>query len=154
MSLKGIITKANRKSVYDLTIDPDTGWNGIKPAKTRADKINQIKNDFIDERALLVVGATADDFSEYPQISANISVPELTSLVDALAKKKTKKRSLFIITDWEKASAEEQSKFLPLFKDRQIVASSLPDYVQLVLPVSDLDAVSRDTRSVTYPLNV
>ena len=61
---------------------------------------------------------------------------------------------LLVITGLDKVSAEEQAKFIPLLKDRKIMASKLPDAVQIVMPVADTDAISSKTKSLIFELKV
>ena len=142
-----------KKRKNGLVIQPDIGWLGPKPAHTKAEKINQIKTEFIDERALLVVGAKASDFAEYPKIEADISVQYLIKHVEVLEKKKASKAFL-IIDGLDKVSESEQEKFIPLLKDRQIMTSKLPASVQIVMPVADTDAVSNKIKSLIFELKV
>ena len=156
MSLKEMLEKNLKVRKNGLVIGPDIGWAGPKPANTRAEKIDQIKTEFIDDRALLVVGAKASDFAEYPKIEADISVQDLIKHIEHIesVKQKLKKKMLLVITGLDKVSAEEQAKFIPLLKDRQIMASKLPDTVQIVMPVADADAVSNETKSLIFKLKV
>lgn len=156
MSLKEMFEKNRKKRKNGLVIQPDIGWAGSKPALTKAEKINQIKTEFIDDRALLIVGATASDFAEYPMIEADISVQDLIKHIEHLesVKHELKKKMLLVITGLDKISAEEQAKFIPLLKDRQIMASKLPDSVQIVMPVDDANAVSRATKLLIFELKV
>ena len=156
MSLKETLEKNRKKRKNGLVIGPDIGWLGPKPARTKAEKINQIKTEFIDDRALLIVGAKASDFAEYPKIEANVSVQDLIKHIEQLesVKQKLKKKILLVITGLDKVSADEQAKFIPLLKDRQIMASKLPDVVQIVMPVADAEAVSHATKSLIFELKV
>lgn len=156
MSLKEMLEKNRKKRKNGLVIQPDIGWAGPKPAKTKAEKINQIKTEFIDDRALLIVGAKASDFAEYPKIEANVSVQDLIKHIEQMesVKQRLKKKMLLVITGLDKVSADEQAKFIPLLKDRQIMASKLPDAVQIVMPVADADAVSHATKSLIFELKV
>ena len=144
----------NRES--GLVIQPDIGWVGPKPAYTKDEKIYQIKSEFIDDRALLIVGAQASDFSEYPTIKASISVQDLITYIDNLRENKqsAQKKMLLVISGMDKVSADEQAKFIPLFKDRQIMSSKLPDAVQIVMPVDDGKAVSCATKALIFELEV
>ena len=148
--------KNRKKRKNGLVIQPDIGWAGPKPAHTRAEKINQIKTEFIDEQALLVEGASASDFAEYPKIEADISVQDLIKHIEHIesVKQRLKKKMLLVIVGLDEVSAEEQEKFIPLLKDRQIFYSKLPDKVQLLIPVKDTESVSWDIRSLTFPLKV
>lgn len=156
MSLKERLEKNHKKRKNGLVIQPDIGWAGPKPAHTRTEKINQIKTDFIDDRALLVVGAKASDFAEYPRIEADISVQDLIKHIEHIeaVKQRLKKKVLLVITGLDKVSAEEQAKFISLLKDRKIMASKLPDAVQIVMPVADTDAISSKTKSLIFELKV
>ena len=153
MSLKEMLEKNRKKRKNGLVIQPDIGWAGPKPAKTKAEKINQIKTEFIDDRALLIVGAKASDFAEYPKIEADISVQYLIKHVEVLEKKKVSKAFL-IIDGLDKVSESEQEKFIPLLKDRQIMTSKLPASVQIVMPVADAYAVSSKIKSLIFELKV
>ena len=153
MSLKEMPEKNLKKRKNGLVIQPDIGWLGPKPAHTKAEKINQIKTEFIDDRALLIVGAKASDFAEYPKIEADISVQYLIKHVEVLEKKKVSKAFL-IIDGLDKVSESEQEKFIPLLKDRQIMTSKLPASVQIVMPVADADAVSSKIKSLIFELKV
>lgn len=156
MSLKEMLEKNLKVRKNGLVIRPDIGWVGPKPAHTKAEKINQIKTEFIDDRALLIVGAKASDFAEYPTIEADISVQELIKYIEQLesVKQRLKKKMLLVITGLDKVSADEQAKFIPLLKDRQIMASKLPDAIQIVMPVADADAVSHAIKSLIFKLKV
>lgn len=156
MSLREMLEENNKKRKNGLVIQPDIGWVGPKPASTKAEKINQIKTEFIDDRALLVVGANASDFAEYPQIEADISVQDLINYIEHMesVEQGMKKKMLLVITGVDKISTEEQEKFVPLLKDRQIMASKLPEAVQIVMPVADVDAVSNKINSLIFELKV
>lgn len=156
MSLKGMLEKNRKKRKNGLVIEPDIGWAGPKPALTKAEKIHQIKTEFIDDRALLIVGAKTSDFAEYPMIEADISVQDLIKHIEHLESipQRLRKKMLLVINGLDKVSADEQAKFIPLLKDRQIMASKLPDIVQIVMPVDDADAVSHATKSLIFELKV
>ena len=142
------------KRKNSLIIQPDLGWLGPKPAHTKAEKIDQIKKEFIDDRALLVVGATKADFEEYPKIPADISVSDLIKYIEHLEMVKLKRKMLLIVTGLDKVLANEQEKFIPLLKDRQIMTSKLPKCVQIVMPVTDVDAVLYAIKSLVFQLKV
>lgn len=143
-----IINQKHRQN--SIIIQPDLGWLGPKPANTRDEKITQIKTEFIDSRALLIEGATASDFSEYPYISANMSTQKLIACVDMLNKNK----GYVVIQGLDKISQEEQEKFIPLLKDKQILSSKLSDTTQLLVPIEDLTAISPKIKHLTFCLKV
>lgn len=151
-----MLEKNRKKRKNGLVIEPDIGWAGPKPALTKAEKIHQIKTEFIDDRALLIVGAKTSDFAEYPMIEADISVQDLIKHIEHLESipQRLRKKMLLVINGLDKVSADEQAKFIPLLKDRQIMASKLPDIVQIVMPVDDADAVSHATKSLIFELKV
>ena len=142
--------KKQRKRDNGLIIEPDFGWLGPKPAKTRAEKIHQIKTEFISNWALLIEGAKASDFPEYPHVSATISVQDLIRYVDSL----DEKNSFLVIEDLDKVPTSEQEKFVPLVKDRQILSSKLPSKIQILIPIKDTEPVLREIQSLTFPLKV
>ena len=152
MTLKAVLdAKPRKKRKNGITLRPDFGgWLGPKPARTKAEKIAQIKNDFIDERALVVEGATATDFAEYPSISAAVSVQSLIQFIDSMKDEKT----FLVVLGLDKATPEEQEKFLLLIKDRQVVSSKLPKQVQLLFPVKDTKALLPKIQSLTFKLKV
>ena len=152
MTLKTVLdAKPRKKRKNGITLRPDFGgWLGPKPARTKAEKIAQIKNDFIDERALVVEGATAADFAEYPSISAAVSVQSLIQCIDSMKDEKT----FLVVLGLDKATPEEQEKFLLLIKDRQVVSSKLPKKVQLLIPVKDTKALLPKIQSLTFKLKV
>ncbi len=149
MSLK-VSGNNQKKRDNGLIIEPDFGWLGPKPAKTKAEKIHQIKTEFIDDRALLIEGAKASDFPEYPHISATISVQDLIRYVDTL----DETNSFLVIVDLDKVPTSEQEKFVPLVKDRQILSSKLPSKIQILIPIKDTKPVLREIQSLTFPLKV
>jgi len=149
MSLK-VSENNQRKRDNGLIIEPDFGWLGPKPANTKAEKIHQIKTEFIDERALLIEGAKASDFPEYPHVSATISVQDLIRYVDTL----NETNSFLVIEDLDKVPTSEQEKFVPLVKDRQILSSKLPSKIQILIPIKDTEPVLREIQSLTFPLKV
>lgn len=142
--------KKQRKRDNGLIIEPDFGWLGPKPAKTRAEKIHQIKTEFISNWALLIEGAKASDFPEHPHISATISVHDLIRYVDTL----DETNSFLVVDDLDKVPASEQEKFIPLVKDRQILSSKLPGKLQILIPVKDTKLVLREIRYLSFPLKV
>ena len=150
MSLKRVLESNKKTRKNGLIIEADIGWLGPKPAKTKAEKLHQIKTEFIDERGLLVEGAKSSDFSEYTHISADISVHDLIECVGKL----TKKKDFLVIDGLDGVSETEQEKFIPLLKDRQILSSKLPDEVQILIPVNEVKKVSNDVKSLTFRLDV
>jgi len=150
MSIRSVFEKGQKRRKNSVIIRPDTGWLGPKPAKTKAEKIAQIKTEFIDERALLIEGAEVADFAEYLCIPAKITTQELIKCVDSLKKKKT----FMVVEGMDKVSAEEQEKFVPLLKDRQILYSKLPEKVQILIPVKKVKSVSRAIQSLAFTLKV
>ena len=153
MSLKEMLEKNRKKRKNGLVIGPDIGWLGPKPARTKAEKINQIKTEFIDDRALLIVGAKASDFAEYPKIEADISVQRLIQYMDTFEKTEDHKGFL-VIDGLDNISESEQEKFVPLLKDRQILSSKLPNEVQILVPVKKIEDISKRIKSLIFPLKV
>ncbi len=153
MSLKEILEKSRKKRKNGLVIGPDIGWLGPKPARTKAEKINQIKTEFIDDRALLIVGAKASDFAEYPKIEADISVQRLIQYMDTFEKTEDHKGFL-VIDGLDNIPESEQEKFVPLLKDRQILSSKLPNEVQILVPVKKIEDISKRIKSLIFPLKV
>lgn len=153
MSLKEILEKNRKKRKNGLVIGPDIGWLGPKPARTKAEKINQIKTEFIDDRALLIVGAKASDFAEYPKIEADISVQRLIQYMDTFEKTEDHKGFL-VIDGLDNIPESEQEKFVPLLKDRQILSSKLPNEVQILVPVKKIEDISKRIKSLIFPLKV
>ena len=154
MPLETRFENNRNKRKNGLVIQPDIGWAGPKPAYTKAEKIAQIKNEFIDERALLVVGATEDDFAEYPKIPAYVSAQRLIKCVEQLNAANLEGKILLIITDFDIVSERVQAKFVPLLKERQIMAEKLPDCVQIVIPVADENAVCDEIKALSFELKV
>lgn len=150
MLLKAAVEKNNKNG---LVIQPDIGWAGPKPAKTKDDKIYQIKTEFIDSRALLIEGAKASDFDEYPCVLADVSVQHLIQYIDNLGKQKNHKCFL-VIDGLDNVSESEQENFVPLLKSRQILYSKLPDDVHILIPVTKVEAVSKTIKSLTFLLKV
>lgn len=142
-----------KKRKNGLVIEADIGWTGSKPADTKAQKIHQIKTEFIDERALLIVGAEASDFEGYPHILADVSIQHLIQYVELLGKMKDHK-SFLIIEGLDTVSKTEQEKFIPLLKDRQILSSKLPDKIQILIPIKEVEPVSKKVQSLIFPLKV
>ncbi len=153
MPLKAELENNQKQRKNGLVIQPDIGWAGPKPAKTKAEKINQIKTEFIDDRALLIVGAEASDFDEYPRILTDMSVHRLMKCVEALGKLK-KHKSFLVVDGLDNVTETEQEKFVPLLKDRQILSYKLPDDVQILIPVKEVEAVSKTIQSLTFLLKV
>ena len=153
MSLKEMLEKNRKKRKNGLVIRPDIGWLGPKPARTKAEKINQIKTEFIDDRALLIVGARASDFAEYPKIEADISVQRLIQYMDTFEKTEDHKGFL-VIDGLDNIPESEQEKFVPLLKDRQILSSKLPNEVQILVPVKKIEDISKRIKSLIFPLKV
>jgi len=149
-----------KKRANGLIVEPDCGWVGPKPANTKTEKINQIKTEYVDSRALLVKGATVADFYEFPFIPAHISVQDLIRCVDELGKHKSftvatgKKKSFLVVQDLDKLPESEQEKFIPLLKDKQILSSKLPDKMQILFPVTDENSVSQKIKSLTFLVKV
>ncbi|MBQ4084898.1 MAG: hypothetical protein IJC30_04510 [Alphaproteobacteria bacterium] len=150
MSVIETLKKRSEKHKNGLVIEADWGWLGPKPAKTRAEKIRQIKTEYIDDRALLTIGATVSDFEEYTCISATVSVQELIQFVAELKGNE----KFLIISDMDKASFEEQEKFVPLLKNRQIMSETLPNDVQMIIPASDEEQVSKNLRKYVFTIKV
>ena len=151
MSLKSTLQSSRKKRKLHYPVDAgNAGWAGLKPAKTKAEKIQQIKTEFIDKRALLIEGAKASDFAEYPHIKAQTSVQELIACIDAMSGKE----GFYVVDGMDVASAEEQENFLPLLKDRQLGSSKLPDKVQILIPVKSTKSVNPYVRELTFPLKV
>lgn len=153
MSLTTTSKNNQKKRKNGLIIQPDIGWAGPKPARTKAEKINQIKTEFIDDRALLIVGAEASDFAECPHILADASVQHLIQYVDILEKQK-KSKNFLVIDGLDNVSETEQEKFIPLIKDRQILSSKLPEKIQILIPVKKEENISQTIKSLTFPLKV
>ena len=153
MSLKEMLEENRKKRKNGLVIGPDIGWLGPKPARTKAEKINQIKTEFIDDRALLIVGARASDFAEYPKIEADISVQRLIQYMDTFEKTEVHKGFL-VIDGLDNIPESEQEKFVPLLKDRQILSSKLPNEVQILVPVKKIEDISKRIKSLIFPLKV
>ena len=153
MSLKEMLEENRKKRKNGLVIGPDIGWLGPKPARTKAEKINQIKTEFIDDRALLIVGARASDFAEYPKIEADISVQRLIQYMDTFEKTEDHKGFL-VIDGLDNIPESEQEKFVPLLKDRQILSSKLPNEVQILVPVKKIEDISKRIKSLIFPLKV
>ena len=153
MSLKEMLEKNRKKRKNGLVIGPDIGWLGPKPARTKAEKINQIKTEFIDDRALLIVGANSSDFAEYPKIEADISVQRLIQYMDTFEKTEVHKGFL-VIDGLDNIPESEQEKFVPLLKDRQILSSKLPNEVQILVPVKKIEDISKRIKALIFPLKV
>ena len=153
MSLKKMLEKNLKVRKNGLVIVPDIGWLGPKPARTKAEKINQIKTEFIDDRALLIVGADPSDFAEYPKIEADISVQRLIQYMDTFEKTEDHKGFL-VIDGLDNIPESEQEKFVPLLKDRQILSSKLPNEVQILVPVKKIEDISKRIKSLIFPLKV
>lgn len=152
MFVKKTSLSGYKKHSNSLVIEQNIGWLGSKPATTRIDKIRQIKDEFIDDRPLLVVGATPIDFGECRQISATISVSELVKYIDALESSKFK--YFLVITGMEDLPEQEQEKFITVLKDRQIMSSVLPECVQIVIPAKDSKTISKSIKSLVFLLEV
>ena len=133
-----------------IVLQPNLGWLGPRPATTKAEKIHQIKTDFIDDRALLITGALASDFAEYHQIPANMNAHNVFKCVSMLGKRS----SFLIIQNLDEAAPEDQKKFIPLLKDRQILTAKLPDQVQILIPVKEVKKVLPEIQAVTFALKV
>ena len=153
MSFKEMLEKNQKKRKNGLVIQPDIGWAGPKPARTKAEKINQIKTEFIDDRALLIVGANSSDFAEYPKIEADISVQRLIQYMDTFEKTEDHKGFL-VIDGLDNIPESEQEKFVPLLKDRQILSSKLPNEVQILVPVKKIEDISKRIKALIFPLKV
>ena len=153
MSLKEMLEKNRKKRKNGLVIRPDIGWLGPRPARTKAEKINQIKTEFIDDRALLIVGANSSDFAEYPKIEADISVQRLIQYMDTFEKTEVHKGFL-VIDGLDNIPESEQEKFVPLLKDRQILSSKLPNEVQILVPVKKIEDISKRIKALIFPLKV
>lgn len=133
-----------------LIIEPDCGWAGPKPAATKAEKIHQIKTEFIDDRPLLIEGAAVSDFREYPCILESISAQKLIQYIDTLKADE----AFLVVLGMDKVSQTEQEKFIPLLKERQLLSSKLPEKIKLLVPVKAVDSVSKEIRSLTFQLKV
>ena len=152
MPIKSVLEKNQWEETLTLTIDEDTGWVGPKPAATREEKINQIKTEFITGMNMLIEGASADDFKEYPQIPAEISVADLIQYVSDF--KKEKGRSFVVVQGLDTLPVSEQSKFVTLLKDKRIWDRSMPDNVQFLLPVQNGKSVSREIWNLSLFIKV
>ncbi len=133
-----------------LVIEPDFGWLGPKPAATKAEKIHQIKTEFIDERPLLIEGAAVSDFRECPCILASISAQKLIQYIGTMSREET----LLVVLGMDKVSSEEQEKFIPLLKERQILSTKLSDKVKVLIPVKNINSVLPAIQSLTFQLKV
>ena len=102
---------------------------------------------------MLIIGAKASDFDEYPRILANKSVQRLIRYMDIFGKRKDHKGFL-VIDGLDTVPESEQEKFIPLLKDRQILSSKLPDDVQILVPVKKIEAISKTIQSLIFPLKV
>lgn len=139
-----------KKRKNGLVIEADWGWVGPKPAGTKAEKIRQIKTDFIDERTLLVVGAEVSDFEEYPFISATISTHELIEYVGEMSSDER----FLVIRDMDKVPFDEQENFVPLLKNRQILSENLPENVQIIMPVTDEKNISENVKTHVFTVRI
>jgi len=152
MSIKSTLKNKEGKRGFSLPIKKDIGWTGPKPAATRADKIKQIKTLFIADMPLLIEGANVTDFKEYPQVPAQISIMELQQYVANFKKKEG--RSFIVVQELDSLPVAEQLKFVTLLKDKRIFDCSLPDEVQILLPVQSGMSVSSEIRDLSYYIRV
>lgn len=150
--MKSMLKNKEKKRGFSLPIRKDIGWVGPKPAATRADKIKQIKTLFIADMPLLIEGANASDFKEYPQVSAQTSIMELQQYVADF--KKGEGRSFIVVQELDSLPVSEQLKFVTLLKDGRIFDRSLPADVQFLLPVQSSRAVSSEIRDLSFAVKV
>ena len=141
----GKIISINTLGVDTLSETHDY-YLGVRPVlpPSETNKINRSYSK------TLTRGVSVYEYGEYPRISADISVPDLIQCVDKLKKKK----SFLIIWGMDSISAEEQKKFIPLLKDRQILSSKLPEKVQIIILTKKLKAISSMIKSITFHLKV
>ena len=111
---------------------------------------NQIKTEFIDERPLLIEGAAVSDFRECPCILASISAQKLIQYIGTMSREET----LLVVLGMDKVSSEEQEKFIPLLKERQILSTKLSDKVKVLIPVKNINSVLPAIQSLTFQLKV
>jgi len=161
MSLKTTLSQIKKaKSPTRTDIPAVELWYDPALKPTRAAKIKNIKTDFSVDFGVIVDGATAKDFNEFPTIPADISVQELNNYdgkatwIKKITSLKKTSRTLLVISGMDTVSVAEQEKFIPLLKDRYVDAYLLPDNVQVVMPVSNLKKVSPKIREFSIALKV
>ena len=152
MTLNQTAQQSNKKRKNGLTIIPDIGWVGLKPAHTRKEKIHQIKTGGITDNALLVIGGTIRDFAGCLSISATASTQDLIKTVQAITTET--KRRILVITDIDKASDIQQSNVVPLIKDHQILNYTLPQCVQIVMLAKREENVSQAIKNLSLLIKV
>ncbi len=144
--------QSNKKRKNGLTIIPDIGWVGSKPAHTREEKIHQIKTGGITDNALLVIGGTMRDFAGCLSISATASTQDLIKTVQAITTET--KRRILVITDMDEASDIQQSNVVPLIKDHQILNYTLPQCIQIVMLAKCEENVSQAIKNLSLLIKV
>lgn len=97
---------------------------------------------------LIVSGAgTLRDLRDAPHMPATISVADLNSgeWVHELAQMGAGRSHLYMVIDgMDKISLRAQEKFIRLLKDRRAGMYKLPDNVQIIVPVDDMENVAMD----------